>query len=361
MEINREYLTDYYNYLTENGFSVTNSKKRGTYSHTQVFAYKADNPKALNQGDAANYYHEKLYNENNFSSFIKDTFFRIFCIDNEEVPVDFFIKFYNKTTKEKKLELLKEIELVLGYSWSSYALKIIDNVSKTNKEIISTLNSFPISVLDVTKINLQELHKFLTKNDIKSEELDNFYIKFFKSRKNQFKDARTGPIVLKFLLEVYGRDETKLKPYFEFSNHVKTEFKSVDLDFTDMLAKNVITTRINCRKASQLLCIPGYNENKIESEISSFVYCLENLLRFEEIMIESYDKQKSIIEVRCYTNTDFKQEELNTLIKEYLLFKKTEPDFPTTTSNVGSWITQRNLKMQLKPNESTHISSKMKI
>ncbi len=78
-------------------------------------------------------------------------------------------------------------------------------------------------------------------------------------------------------------------------------------------------------------------------------------------MIDSYDKQKSIVEVRCYTNTDFKQEELNSLIKEYLLFKKTEPELKTTTSNVGNWLTQRNLKMQLKPNESTHTTPKVKI
>lgn len=364
MKINQEYLKEFYQYLLQNGFTVTKAKSNFgivSYNLNKIYAYKSDNHEDLKSGEASNYYHEKFYSENQFKEFIQNKFHRIHCIKHEHTELDFFIKFYKTTTKENRLELFKEIETILGYVWHKDFLKIIDSVSNNKKEIIANIHSFPVSVLKFQHVNLKNLHIFFMEHDFNEEELDNFYYKFFKSRKNQIKGPIYGPKFRDFLLEIYGRNEEKLKPYFEFSNYVKQEFHNIDLNFIELISNNVIATRINCRKASKLLCIPYYGEIQINSEISSFVHAIKDFMNFDQVTVEYFDKPKCINEVRCYTNTDFSKEELNNLIKEYLLFKKTEPNFETNKSNVEKWLMQRNLKLHLREQPITAKSKQIKI
>lgn len=349
MPFKKDYLINYYNYLTQNGFTIVKAKESTfNYNFISLLAYKTNNPQCLKISGYSDFSFEKFLGLNDFKSFLsQNSFPYIYCIDNNQIHMEFLSNFYQNSSKDIKKIIIKNINTLLHSNISNDFFNFIDKISKNNNEIIQNIHYFPISVLSFNTLKLEDIYSYLIKKNIPKTDIDIFFVKFLKVRKNQIKDSINGPIVLKFLLDIYGRDENQLKHYFDFSNYVKSEFIPLELDFTEINFTNVITTRINCKKAAQLLCIPNYSEHIIKNEIINFVFYLKDIFNFENTITEDFNVSKNIIEVRCYTNNNFSQKELNETIKEFLLFKKEEPTIQTNKNLVESWFLKKKLNSQL--------------
>lgn len=350
-----DYRKNYYQFLLDNNFMIL--KERTRYS-ISLSAHKKDDPDFFKNNPNK---YEKFYSEKDCLDFIvNNSEKKISVPTNINIVIDFFIKKFNESNKEDKSFLAKNIADTAGNLWNKNLIKILTEINISSKELISTINQIPISVWEATSVNLNELDSCLSKQ-VKSEDLDSFYIKFFKARKNQLKHSKVGPIVRDFLIEKYGREEKILKPYFDFFNYIKDEFCEIELNFQEMNTKNTISTRINCRKASQLLCMDGFNEVKIREEVSKFVYAFKAYKQIEQLIIDDYDKSKAVIEIRIYTDSDLTQEDLNKEIKEFLLFKKRNPDLETTKENIEKYLMKKDLDILLPNNTQGSTVKKIKI
>ncbi len=362
MKLNEDFVLSFYRDLKEKGYQLY--KGYTTYAG-RIFACQKGQEKELKQGWFDNFSHEKIHNEALLLEFVKNYNIHHINLTNEKeqnVPLDFFIDYYQHTSSENQLQMFKLFEKFTGVNFNTDSLTyVLDRISNNSKEILTNLSKIPVSVLDIFTISVDDIHNYLKTKNIEAEDLDKFYVKYFKARKNQIKYPHTGPKVKDFLLNLYGRDEEKLSPYFPFFNHIKQEFDEIPWEVDEMKSPYVVAIRINCRKASQILCIPNFHETQIENEIQSFLYGFKSYKNLDEISMEDVDKNKKIVEFRCYSQEPINQAELNNLIKDYLYFKRDNLAVETNRSNVAKWLMERDLRVQLSENANITTTKKLKI
>lgn len=351
MSLKNEFALEFFRYLKNLDYTIFRSKN--SYRTSFCAAQKALG-NIFDSGNNFNSY-STVHSENEFLNILTKSQSREIELsyDDQARTFDFFVKFFNQSTVENQTLLLKDIEAITNSKWNKYIFKVLDGISKDNKELIQNIHAIPISTMDISSVSLSDWKNYLSSKQIDDQELDKFFLKYLRIRKNQIKDSYTGPQVKQFLLDHYGRNREKLEPYFLFFNHIKDEFEEISLDIEEMTSSYTTTTRLNCRKASQLLCIPKYTESEIKKEIESFCYGMMKYQNFDQVIVDEFDKPKNIVEVRIYSSFPFEQKELNSLIKDYLLFKKSNPTIETNKNTVEKWLMQKSLKEELSSKEST--------
>lgn len=354
MELHEDFILSFYRNLKDKGYQLYKGKT--TYAG-RIFACQKGQEQELRQGWFDNFSPEKIYNEVLLLEFVNRYNIHHINLTNENeknVSLDFFVDYYKKTSSENQLQMLKLFEKFSGTHLSAISLAyVVDRISNNPKEILNNLSKFPVSVLDIFTISVEDIHNYLKTKNIEADELDKFYVKYFRARKNQIKYPHTGPQIKDFLLNLYGRDKEKLSPYFPFFNHIKQEFDEIPWEVDEMKSPYVVAIRINCRKASQILCIPNFHETQIQNEIQSFLYGLKNYKNLDEISMQDIDKNKKIVEFRCYSQELIEQGELNNLIKDYLYFKRDNLEVETNSSNIAKWLMERDLRFKLSENANT--------
>lgn len=353
------FLSNLYDYLEKNNYCIIKEKTR--YSDCIKAVPLSDSKYFNEKGKTTKYEYSKFYSKAECLKSLKDNKNRIDYLPDDYILVDFYIENFKNAPKDDKVWLLKNIDNHTQSLWLKQFNKVFSAISENKKQLVDYLHMVPISVLEANTIKLSTIDSLLISEGLDDTENFNFYLKFFKARKHQIKDAKVGPFVRDFLLDKYGRNEEKLTPYFDFFLYVKELFQEVELDFVEPNPKYTITSRINCRKAAKLLCIDNFDEDKIKNVISQFVYSMKDYKKISQVYVEDMDKSKGIIEIRCYTDTQFTQEELISNIKQYLLFKKNNLQVPTTKENVATWFMAMELNAQLSSEDKPAPLKRMKI
>lgn len=365
MNLVQKYFQEYYEYAQKVGYIVSDVRKDGSYKKP-IYSYPRDKEKELFnefswlrnlnvQEITSQDYFSRLINENKIKELV-------FPQKNDEMFLEFFVNFYHKCSTEEKKEILKNIDNFVGYNdkWPCSVFKMLESPKTNEKEVFFILLNIPVSELTIYGLSLTDLDNIITKKKLNQEEVDKFYVKFLKARKNQIKHANIGPRVKQFLMDKYGQDEEKLKPYFPFFNPIKEEFQEVELNIEEEVSEYITATRINCRKASQLICIPSLTEYLLKLEIQSFCAGLQKYKNFEKVVLDECASAKGIIEVRTYSSFPFAKEELTELIKGFLRFKKVNQDMQTTPESVQAWLLKQDLQKQL-PNKENQTAKRMRI
>jgi hypothetical protein len=302
-----------------------------------------------------------LTSENQLLYILNNKHISGFKCEHKDFHVNAFIDIYNSNNTEEQKFMLSNITEYLGYSWNDNIIYVLGKTTKNYKDVVNVVNGFSITTLHISRVNLKELDNILESFNPKAEDLYKFWLKFFKQRKNQVKNAMYGPVMSKFLLNKYGRDQEKLSPFCELSNSLKSEFEELEFQLEEDSAKYVTAFRVNCRKASQLLSIPNYTEGRIQNEIGKFMYGLKNIWNLEKIDVVDFDRHKGIVEFRIYNSQkQYSQEEVTSLVKEFLVYKKRVPELDTTDVLVNNWMLQRELSSVLS-NEKNILVKKNKI
>lgn len=284
-----------------------------------------------------------------------------FRSEAKDFNVNAFIDIFNSNSADEQKFMISNITEYLGYSWNESIIYVLSKTTKNYKEALSVINGFSISTLHMGRVEFKKIDNLLESFNPNENDMYKFWLKFFKQRKNQAKSALYGPKMSNFLIDKYGRDEKKLAPFCEFSNHLKSEFEELEFKLEEDAAKHVTAFRINCRKASQILCIPNYTEGKIQTEIKNFMNGLKKLWKLEKIDVVDFDRHKGIIEVRMYNNEKaYAQEEVTGLLKDFLVHKKTIPEIETNDNLVNNWMLKKDLTQSLSE-EPIKANKKMKI
>ncbi len=365
MTLVQKYLKEYYEYAKNVDYIISNVGKQSNYAQP-IYTYPRSKEKVFfNEYHWLNNFNlQEITSKDYFSRLVSENKIKemVFTQKNDPVFFDFFINFFHKASTEEKKEILKDPDKFINHNdkWPTSIFKLIESPKTNAKESLFILSTLPVSEMTIYALHLPDLDELISKKNIPREDLDKFYIKFLKARKNQIKNANTGPGVKQFLIDKYGRNEEKLKPYFPFFNHIKEEFEEIDLNIEEEVSEYINATRINCRKGSQLICIPSMTEYLLKLEIQYFCTGLEKYKKFDKIMVDDVASSKGIIEVRTYSSFPFHKEELSGLIKDFLRFKKMNPSMQTTSETVQSFLLNKDLQKQL-PNKDNSIMKKMKI
>jgi hypothetical protein len=349
----KKYLEKLYDYLKENNHTIISEYNYGYY--LKIVSLD-DNNYITSKGEVLNQNYAKFNSKHDFSGYaIKDKY-GIGSATSENFQENFFVKMFREAPKDEQRLLIKNVESYIGNLWRTKFLEIFSEILNTTKEL-NYLHSISISVWDIGKVPFKNLDKLISSKEINEKEIDDFYLKFFKARKNQIKDATWGPKVKKFLVQKYGNNEEKLKPYCDFSNYIREIFEEIDLDIIEPVEKFTVLSQINYKKATNLLCMPKYDEKEIVKLITNFVSLMAKHKGISRTDVE--DVGVGVIEIRCYTNNAFTQAELNKEIKDYLLFKKKNIDIPLNAQTIEKYFMVKELKSELEENKS--VTKKMKL
>lgn len=343
----KEYLSQMYEYLVKEGYTIIKEYIPNLGYSLQVVSLQ-DDKYFNNRGDLKNHNYTKFYSKNDFVDYVIKEKKYISFNSNEFIRGQFFINIFNGSSKDEQLFMIKNIKDYVGDLWRSKFSNIFGQILNTTKDL-DYLHSIPISTWEANTVPLKDLDKLVIEKGLKDKAYDNFYLKFFKSRKNQIKNANCGPAVKDFLLTIYGRDEEKLKPYCVFFNYIKELFEEIDLDIVEPTPEFTVLSRFNCRKASKLLCMPNYGEKEINKLITNFVYLMQPYKGIQQAYVEDFGT--GVIEVRCDTDKSFTQEELNKEIKDYLLFKKKNIHILLDSQSIEKYFLSKDLTSELVENK----------
>lgn len=350
-----EYLEKLFDYLKANNHTVIKEYNVGLGYFLKIVSL-TDNDYFTIGGYVTNHNCSKFSSKYDFSEYVIKNKNIISSTTTEPIQETFFIKMFKEAPQSEKSLMIKNVEDYIGRLWRIKFLEIFNQILNTPKEI-SYLNNISIATWEIGKVSLKHLDELITSKGLNEKEHDDFYLKFFKSRKNQIKNATWGPEVKKFLVNKYGNNEEKLRPYCYFSNYIREIFEEIDLDIIEPMRKITVVTQINCRKAANLLCIPNHNEKDIANLITSFVSLMRRHKNIDDSNVE--DIGIGVIEIRCYTDNPFTQEELNKEIKDYLLFRKKNPDIPLDAQNIEKYFIAKDLQSELSKNNT--VSKKIKL
>lgn len=271
----------------------------------------------------------------------------------KEIKRKFLIENWNSNSFKDKSYFNKIDYLITGYN-KNKIVDLIDVLPATAEEKVKLMGNLPISVFTADSVDFDRIKNIVDQSDYDQQEKDKFYLKFFKSRKNQLK-GNTGEYAEKFLMKMYEGKEEPLKPYFDFFSNVKHQFREIELNIEEP-GHVIFSQRLNVRKAAKIL--KGMSESGVQKWIEKFsMYMAKNyqfLGRLEEI-----DKSNAIVEIRWYSRdkesvipSQVTIENYNKKLKEFLIHYSKLDEKPEIDLNyVQKWLLKSELIEKLTPQE----------
>lgn len=354
-DFKKDLFTAQFNYLSELGFKF--GLYKGKYSASLVF-YRQTNE--LESGGhfekhitTAQEYVEKLLKSSwNIypSSTSKDKYHENFGhLLNSHVE---FFKHY----PEHRKELIKNYEKLIhsDYHFSRYnsdnnsekgSLRtFIKKAASNAKEALFILQTLPISILETQGIEPKTLVKIFDQFNVNQEERYKFLITFYKNRKNQINQAKSGAIIRDFLLDYYERDEKKLEPFIEFFPYLKSYFSPEDIP-ADIFENDYLystTSFVNCRKMMKSFCLDEWHESTYENHLPAICQGFKEAFGLGAVYTDMINRSKMIMEV-CFLHNDesFNKEVFEARFVKYFRYLQRSGATSKTTINsdlVCSWI-----------------------
>lgn len=257
----------------------------------------------------------------------------------------------------KDKEYFKLLEYLVKRSEQDDIINFVKELPTSANNKVKMLENLPVSLLDAYTTNFNKVKDLLDDSDYSEIEKEKFYVKFFKARKNQLK-GKTGEYAEKFIISLYGNNEDKLTPYFDFFPNIKNRFQSIELDIEEP-GYIIFSQRFNVRKASKIL--KGKEESKVQNWIQIFS---SNMAKKYKVWssVEIIDRPKAIIEVRFY-KTDLNITIDNKLnldnyakkLKKFLIYLMDLTEEPKLNFEyIDKWINHTDLTENL---ENKHIDN----
>lgn len=258
-------------------------------------------------------------------------------------------KWQEESYKDK--EIFKEIEYLIQNYEKNSIFNFIDMLPIDNDKKLKLIDNLPVSILDAHQITFDKLKIFVDKSTYNEKQKDQFYIKFFKARKNQIKD-KTGEAAENFLMDLYTKNKTKLEPYFTFFPNINNHFNEIELNIEEP-GYVVLNLHLNMRKAAKQLS--NISETKVEEWVRVFSGSFAKKYALWSVM-ESFDKSKAIFEVRLYKKEEITEinekvnlENYKKILKCFLVYMSKLVDNPKIDFDyIDKWVFQKELTEKLE-------------
>lgn len=251
----------------------------------------------------------------------------------------------------KDKEIFKEIEYLIQNYEKNSIFNFIDMLPIDNNKKLKLIDNLPVSILDAHQITFDKLKLFVEQSNYNEEQKDQFYLRFFKARKNQIKD-KTGEAAENFLMTLYTNNQTKLEPYFTFFPNINNHFNEIELNIEEP-GYVVLNLHLNMRKAAKQLS--NISEIKVTEWVKDFSGSFAKKHNLWSVM-EAVDKPKAIFEVRLYKkeetieiNEKVNLENYKKILKSFLVYMSKLVDSPKIDFNyIDKWIFQKELTEKLE-------------
>ena len=314
--------------------------KSTSYRYTSPFAYLTVN-REFND----------IYNVESFIQKYKHIDEKIIrCDTSPKLSLEFFIYFYKNTTTENQKIMLKEYSNFSGAKITDTYMQLCDAFFDSPQEKISFIKKMPFTMLEVQYVDLPELDKQLHKLGLKDDALHQFYIDFFKPRKNQIKVPSIGSKVKSFLKSKY--DENKLKAFFPFFPFLQADYQEVELDIFDNKHEICTTTFVKLKSVVQKYGIKNWKTDDYKTHLSNLCVGLKEYYNLEKFSTPE-DSSSKVLKIEFFhSNFNFTLPLLNDLVSEYFLALKINPQEPQYNQEAGlKWVRQYNLEKNLAPKQ----------
>lgn len=272
-------------------------------------------------------------------------------------------KFKPELTKDK--DYFKLIEYLIKRFEQDDIINFVEKLPALPQDKVKLLENLPVSILESYNTNFEKVRTLLNKAEYSQNDQEKFFLKFFKARKNQLK-GKIGESAEKFILSLYGNNEEKLSPYFDFFPNIKNRFQSIELDIEEP-GYIVFSQRFNIRKAAKIL--RGKPESKIQNWIQVFS---ANMAKKYQVWssLEVIDRSNAIIEIRFYkTDLDMVVDKKLNLdnyskkLKKFLVYMLSLTEEPNINFNyINKWLDHTDLTEVLdRKNTKTETEAKTKV
>lgn len=341
---------EYYHFLIKNDFILYELDPKAQYKYEKKYAFvKKD---CLSRSDFLQKYEASLpiqLSQLEFDFFINNH--NIFIIDylpnsTQKFQQEFLISYVNN---DNFVDLYDNLSFRFHYFFHyNEKEKFNDFLKKSNLSFdnqLKIIKKLPIKYFSIVQIELDLLQNIVDKSSLKSNQKDSFYLQFFKKNKSYLKLTNSSK-AKDFLLQIYGHNEEKLKPYFSFFSTIKNLFQPIEFDIFEE-KEIVFSSALNMKKVMKI-----FNNNPefhIFEWLHQFAQAYANYhnLKIEYISLPQYAKER-ILECAFYTqnseqNKLFKQKhdelknQFNSLLKSFFVemsqsnFSKEELSFYAKT------------------------------
>lgn len=277
-----------------------------------------------------------------------------------ELSEEFFYLFYNKYPKYHK-ELLKESYYYFCVDIKKNLNTFISNTSKNYKEAEKNLLDYPISVLTATTLDLNVLNKKLKSLGGNDEQLFNFWLSFFKARKNQIQTPKVSPIVADFLSSQFEYEQ--LEKFFPFFTYLQAKYEDIEPDIFDGEHKYATSVFVNLKKMSKVFGLDNWSYDQFESGLKVFMVAIKKYYKLEEALFADISRAKKLFNMGFFHNNenfnrDLLKSRIVQLFNSFKLNNKESKDL--TDEFLQSWLAQQELQDSLA-HKTEHKAKKMKI
>lgn len=271
-------------------------------------------------------------------------------------------KWKDELVKDK--EYFKEIHYLIKNFENNSLLTFIDTLPTNNNIKLKLIENLPVSTLEAYEVSFKFLKEIVEKSEYNEKEKDSFYLKFFKSRKNQLK-GNTGEAATEFLLSLYKESQEKLEAYFPFFPNINNHFNELDLNIEES-GYVVFSSRFNMRKAGNLL--GGLSETTVQEWTKLFSSSMAKKYGLWSV-IEEADKPKAIFEVRFYksevnsvVSEDINLDNYKKHLKDFLIYMSQLSEKPKLNFEyITKWLFQKELTKKLESQNPTEQSKEKKL
>lgn len=289
-----------------------------------------------------------IHKVENSDSFIKNFFYygqtytTPLNLSGKNVTTDYLTYFY-KNNPHLGSEILKNFYDVYGSISPSYQI-FLDNIP--TEDLIKTIHKFPISVWRLQDWDLKELGTYLENRVQSKEEMDSFWFKFLKNRKNQIKDPdfKMGPEVRDFLLNYYNENRTQLEPYFPICSYLEAHFVTPDIDPFEYTADISTTVKLNCHKLKELFMFDNWSAYTYALNIEILFNNMVSHYQLEEVIVKETESTSGILMVNfLHNNQSFGKDTITSNVFDFLNYIKTNQDFNINSDACQTWLMHRKL------------------
>lgn len=279
-----------FEYLKANNFKFYGYKKQNVLTHTYlnnidlIFATQSDVSK---------------FNKFEFVSIIEDEQSFIKNITNNPIIVDDYElnkKFFLKQMFEHQMEkfIMKHYQFLIDdfkiekFYKDFLTFKNFNRVELFNNYFFST---FSPSFWNIHSVPLDKIHKVISKKWNK-DECFLFWLKFFKTRKNQINQPKNYLFVYNFINNLYGNDKDKILKFSNFFLYLRSKHEEQTIYFLEEPTLYYATMHINLKNMIHSFVIPFFESNDYYNQLYNICESLKEYYEYSSFELKRKHKNK---------------------------------------------------------------------
>lgn len=345
--LNKEFKTGQYEYLIQQGYSYFILKHKAYVNKPGTSLVVAEKTTPVVKDHVVV---DQVNSKEHFINYL--SYWPVRTSARLETKNYFLNFFFSKTPKGRK-EIFSCINRFIdNFDLTEYYSDFIQyGKGMEIKEFIKYFSSsFPISIWKANKVDLELMHKEITKI-YSHNESHKFWLIFLRARKSQIKDVKFAPIVSSFLIEKFGDDPKKINAFYPFFPFLRAQLEYIEPDIFDTENEFATIIPLNLKKMSDVFGLIGFSKETY----------MNHLLLLSQSMAEFYDieynectyesKQRGNVHMNFYhNNPKFTTSIAKKTIIDYFTHLKSNMIEPST-EYIIKWLEYYEMGKLLKEKE----------